>query len=314
MFAPLPGYMIPDTYLYIGFITFVLTLLVLDLGVFNRTPRVIKLSESLAWVGFYVTLALAFNGFVYWDRGIDSAKEFFAGYVLEQSLSVDNIFVIILVLRYFKVAPQYHHKVLFWGIIGAIVMRGIMIALGSALIHHFEWVFYVFGAFLIFTGVKMAFDQGDSADLDKNLVVRWSKKFLKITDNYHQDKFVVVMNGVRMFTPLFVVVLVVEFTDLIFAVDSIPAIFAITRDPFIVFTSNVFAVMGLRALFFAVSGVMGLFHYLKYGLSIILAFIGVKMFIQSWYKLPIDVALGVIASVLGLSVVVSILFPARKDG
>jgi tellurite resistance protein TerC len=232
--------------------------------------------------------------------------------LLEQSLSVDNIFVIILILKYFKVAPQYHHKVLFWGIVGALVMRGMMIGLGAALIAAFHWIFYVFGAFLIFTGIKMAFSSEDEADIENNFIVRYARKHFRITDGYHQDNFSIMKDGVRWFTPLFLVLLVVEFTDLIFAVDSIPAIFAVTKDPFIVFTSNVFAIMGLRSLFFAVVGVMGIFHYLKYGLSIILSFIGVKMFISEWYHVPIEAALGVIAGVLALSIIASLLFPEKK--
>lgn len=303
--------MIPEVWLYVGFLVMVSVFLALDLGVFNRTPHVVKLSEALGWTAVWVTLALAFNGFVYYTRGPVAAKEFFAGYLLEQSLSVDNIFVIILILRYFKVAPQYHHKVLFWGIVGAIFMRGLMIGVGAALIHAFDWIFYVFGAFLLFTGIRMAFAQEDPEELSENALVRLSRKFLRITDEFHQDHFTVIKNGLRYFTPLFVVLLTVEFTDLVFAVDSIPAIFAVTDDTFIVFTSNIFAVMGLRSLFFAVAGVMNLFHYLKYGLSLILSFIGVKMIIQNWYHVPIDVALGVIAGVLGISIVASMMFPEK---
>jgi tellurite resistance protein TerC len=200
---------------------------------------------------------------------------------------------------------------LFWGIVGALVMRGAMIAIGAALIATFDWIFYVFGAFLLFTGIRMAFASEDPEELSENALVRISRKFLRITDEFHQDSFTVMKDGVRFFTPLFVVLLTVEFTDLVFAVDSIPAVFAVTKDPFIVFTSNIFAVMGLRSLFFAVAGVMNLFHYLKYGLSIILSFIGVKMIIQNWYHMPIDIALGVIAGVLGISIVASIMFPEK---
>jgi len=305
--------MIPDFWLYAGFVILVLFLLALDLGIFNRTPHVVKLSEALGWTAFWVTLAMAFNGFIYFTRGALPAKEFFAGYLLEQSLSVDNIFVIILILRYFKVAPQYHHKVLFWGIVGALVMRGAMISLGTMLIHQFDWIFYLFGAFLVITGVRMAFDKEEAEDLEKNIIVKWSKRFLRVTPDYHQERFSIVKDGVRWFTPLFLVLVVIEFTDLIFAIDSIPAILGVTHDTFIVFTSNVFAVMGLRSLFFAVAGVMNLFHYLKFGLSVILCFIGVKMFIQHWYKLPIDIALGVIVGVLALSIVASLLFPQKKE-
>ena len=293
-----------------GFLLVVTILLALDLGVFNRTPHVVKLSEALGWVVVWVSLALAFNGYVYYSRGPEAATEFFAGYLLEQSLSVDNIFVIILILRYFKVAPQYHHKVLFWGIIGAVVMRGVMIGVGAALIHAFDWIFYVFGAFLIFTGIKMTFSSEEAADMENNTAVKLSRRFLRITNEYHQDQFSVMKDGVRYFTPLFVVLLTIELTDLIFAVDSIPAIFAITDDTFIVFTSNIFAVMGLRSMFFAVSGVMNLFHYLKYGLSLILSFIGVKMFISNWYHIPVEYALGTIAVILAISIVASIMFPA----
>jgi len=304
---------IPEFWLYSGFILLITLLLALDLGVFNRTPHVVKLSEALGWVVVWVSLAMAFNGFVYFNRGPEAAFEFFTGYLLEQSLSVDNIFVIILILRYFKVAPQYHHKVLFWGIIGAVVMRGTMIGVGAALIHAFDWVFYIFGAFLVYTGIRMAFSSEETEDLENNSIVKLSKRFLRLTDEYHQDRFWITRTGVTIFTPLFVVLVTVEFTDLIFAVDSIPAIFAITDDTFIVFTSNIFAVMGLRSLFFAVSGVMGLFHYLKYGLSLILSFIGVKMFIQEWVHIDTSLALGIIAAVLAISVLASMLFPERKE-
>lgn len=302
-----------DLWTYGGFVLLILFFLALDLGLFNRTPHVVKLSEALGWTAVWFTMAMLFNGFVYYTRGPVVAAEFFAGYLLEQSLSVDNIFVIILILRYFKVAPQYHHKVLFWGIIGALLMRGIMIGVGAFLIHQFSWIFYVFGAFLIFTGIKMAFSNEDAEDLEQNVVVRYSRKWLRVTNEYHQDRFSITQNGMRYFTPLFLVLVVVEFTDLIFAVDSIPAIFAVTNDSFIVFTSNVFAIMGLRSLFFAVAGVMGLFHYLKYGLSVILSFIGVKMFIQHWYKLPIEVALGVIVAVLAISILASVMFPQQTS-
>ncbi|MBM4177949.1 MAG: TerC family protein [Ignavibacteria bacterium] len=305
--------LIPDPILYVGFVLVVLLLLALDLGVFNRTPHVVKVSEAIGWTVFWISLAMLFNIFVLYEKGPIAAQEFLTGYLLEQSLSVDNIFVIILILKYFKVAPQYHHKVLFWGIVGALIMRGTMIAVGAALIAAFHWIFYVFGAFLVFTGIKMAFSDEDDAELEDNFVVKYARRHFRITDTYHQENFSIMKDGVRWFTPLFLVVLVVEFTDLIFAVDSIPAIFAITRDPFIVFTSNVFAVMGLRSLFFAVAGVMGIFHYLKYGLSFILSFIGVKMFIQDWYKISIETALAVIAGVLALSIIASVVFPEKEE-
>jgi tellurite resistance protein TerC len=256
---------IPEFWLYAGFLFLVSILLALDLGVFNKTPRVVSIGSALGWTAFWISLALSFNGLVYYMKGPQAAKEFFAGYLLEQSLSVDNIFVIILVLRFFKVPPQYHHKVLFWGIVGAVVMRGTMIALGSALIANFAWMYFVFGAFLVFTGIRMAFSTEEARNLEDNFVV-----------------------------------------------DSIPAIFAVTNDPFIVFTSNIFAVMGLRSLFFAVAGVMRLFHYLKYGLSLILTFIGVKMFIQQWIHMPVEIALTAIAVILALSILASVVFPEKK--
>lgn len=304
---------IPDIWLYIGFLILVALLLAMDLGVFNRTPHVVKLSEALGWTSFWVTLALAFNGFVYFTRGPVAATEFFAGYLLEQSLSVDNIFVIILILRYFKVAPQYHHKVLFWGILGAIVMRGSLIALGAMLLANIHWVFYVFGAFLVFTGIRMAFVTQDEEDIGDNSIVRFLRRTLRLTKEYHQDRFVVVVNGLRYFTPLMVVLIVVEITDLVFAIDSIPAIFAITKDTFIVFTSNIFAVMGLRSLFFVIAGVMGLFHYLKYGLSVILSLIGVKMIIHDHFPIPVEWTLGAIAVILGASIILSLMYPEQKS-
>jgi len=303
---------IPEFWLYAGFLVLVGFLLLLDLGVFNRTPRVITVGAALGWSAFWISLALGFNLLVYYLEGPQAATEFFAGYLLEQSLSVDNIFVIILVLRFFKVAPQYHHKVLFWGIIGAILMRGVMIAVGAALISMFSWIYFVFGAFLVFTGIKMAFSSEDAEDIGNNSVVKFAKKFLRVTDEYYQERFRVVKNRQWHWTPLFLVLLTIEATDLVFAVDSIPAIFAVTKDPFIVFTSNIFAVMGLRSMFFAVAGVMRLFHYLKYGLSVILTFIGVKMFIQHWVHIRVDVALIVITSVLGISVLASLLFPQKE--
>ncbi|MCO6465662.1 MAG: TerC family protein [Bradyrhizobiaceae bacterium] len=302
-----------EIWLFVGFLVLVAILLALDLGVFNKSPKVVTVGAALGWSAFWVTLALGFNVLVYYLEGPQAATEFFAGYLLEQSLSVDNIFVIILILRYFKVAPQYHHKVLFWGIIGAIVMRGIMIAVGAALISAFSWIYFVFGAFLVFTGIKMAFSSGETEDVGNNVVVRFARKFLRVTDEYYQERFRVVKNRQWHWTPLFLVLLTIEATDLIFAVDSIPAIFAVTKDPFIVFTSNIFAVMGLRSMFFAVAGVMNLFHYLKYGLSVILTFIGVKMFIQPWWHVPVEAALIVIAVILGLSIVASLVFPYKPE-
>lgn len=239
------------------------------------------------------------------------ALEFFTGYVLEKSLSVDNIFVFILVFSFFKVPPSYQHKVLFWGILGALVMRVILIFSGVALLTKFHWLIYIFGAFLIFTGVKMLMQKDSHVEPDKNILVRLFKKFYPVTNEYHGDKFFVRINAKKYATPMFVVLLVIEFTDLVFAVDSIPAILAITNDTFIVYTSNVFAILGLRSLYFALAGVMKYFRFLKIGLSIILVFVGVKMMIVDFYKFPISISLGIIVSILAISVIASLIIKQK---
>ena len=262
-------------WLWVGFNVFILVMLALDLGVFHHKSHVVSLRESLTWTGVWVVLALLFNAGLWHYMGSQKALEFFTGYLIEKSLSVDNVFVFALLFSYFAVPPVYQHKVLFWGILGALIMRAIMIALGAALITKFAWIIYVFGGFLILTGIKMIVKREEEIHPERNPVVRWFKKLMPVTREYRGDKFFVRENGLRMATPLFVVLLLVEFTDLIFAVDSIPAIFAVTKDPFIVYTSNVFAILGLRSLYFALAGVLDKFHYLKIGLGVVLAFVGV---------------------------------------
>lgn len=299
-------------WLWVGFNVFILAMLALDLGVFHRKTHVVSLKESLTWTGVWVVLALLFNAGVWHYAGSQKALEFFTGYVIEKSLSVDNVFVFALLFSYFAVPPLYQHKVLFWGILGALIMRAIMIALGAALITKFAWIIYVFGGFLILTGIKMIVKRDEEIHPERNPVVRWFKKLMPVTPEYRGDKFFVRENGIRMATPLFVVLLLVEFTDLIFAVDSIPAIFAVTKDPFIVYTSNVFAILGLRSLYFALAGVMDKFHYLKIGLGVVLAFVGVKMILaHTAWKIDTLVSLGVIVLILTTSVVWSLLKPKK---
>jgi tellurite resistance protein TerC len=303
----------PSWYPWILFNAFVLAMLALDLGVFHRKSHVVKVKEALAWSAVWVVMALAFNGWIWHWKGPVTAQEFLLGYVIEKALSVDNLFVILVIFTFFKVKSDYQHKVLFWGILGALVMRALMILVGTALIARFKWIMYVFGAILILTGLKLAFnkEEGDR-EVGENLAVRLFRKFFPVTSEYREGNFFTVENGRRMATPLFLVLLTVEVTDLIFALDSIPAIFGVTTDPFIVYTSNVFAILGLRSLYFALAGFMGLFVYLKFGLAVILAFVGVKMLIAEWVHLPHWVSLATIFGVLGASVGASIAWPPKK--
>jgi tellurite resistance protein TerC len=302
-------------WVWLGFTAFILLMLAIDLGVFHRKAHVVSVREASAWTCVWVALALAFNYGVYSYMGPQAGLEFLTGYLVEKALSVDNIFVFVLIFSYFQVAPKYQHRVLFWGILGALVMRGAMIGAGAVLILRFHWIIYVFGAFLVFTGIRMALVRETSIDVEHNPVVRLVRRFLPISNSYHgQDFFVRQRVGERfhyMGTPLFVVLVLVETTDLVFAVDSIPAIFAVTRDPFIVYTSNIFAILGLRAMYFLLAGVIHRFHHLKPGLAVILAFVGVKMLLSDVYKLQIGVSLGVIASILAISVAASLLFPRK---
>ena len=305
--------MIDQIWLWIGFNVFVLFMLALDLGVFHRKAHVVSFREAVGWTVTWVTLAMLFNLGIAHYSGPEKAVEFLTGYVIEYSLSVDNIFVFALLFSYFSVPPAYQHRVLFWGIIGALVMRAAMILAGTALITKFAWIIYVFGAFLILTGLKMIFKREEEIHPERNPVVRWFKRLMPVTTDFRGDKFFVRENGIRMATPLFVVLLLVEVSDVIFAVDSIPAIFAVTKDPFIVYTSNVFAILGLRSLYFALSGVLDKFHYLKIGLGVVLSFVGVKMLLgHTAYKIDTHLSLGVIVVVLMASVVASLVWPKRK--
>ncbi|HLA68527.1 MAG TPA: TerC family protein [Bacteroidota bacterium] len=300
-------------WLWAIFNLFVVFMLVLDLRVFHKQAHEVKIKEALLWSAFWIFLSLLFNAGVYFFEGSEVALQFFTGYIIEKSLSVDNLFVFLMIFSYFKVPAKYQHKVLFWGIVGALLMRGLLIFVGVTLIRQFHWILYIFGAFLVFTGIKMAF-QDEAVDIhpESNIFVRLFKKILPITAGYHEGKFFIRAEKKIYATLLFVVIIVVETTDLVFALDSIPAVFAITRDPFIVYTSNVFAILGLRALYFALAGLLDLFHYLKFGLSIVLAFIGVKMLIESFYDMPITIALGVVVGVLTISIIASILLPKKE--
>ena len=299
--------------LWVFFNIFVLAMLALDLGVFHRKAHVIKIKEALAWSAFWITLALLFNLGIYFWRGPETALEFLTGYLIEKSLSLDNLFVFLLIFSYFRVPSLYQHKALFWGIVGALIMRAAFIFTGITLVQKFHWVIYIFGAFLILSGIKMGLQKGKEIHPERNPVLRLFRRFMPVTDGYEDSKFFIKRAGRYLATPLFIVLLVVETTDVIFAVDSIPAILAITLDPFIVYTSNVFAILGLRALYFALAGLMRLFHYLHYGLSAILVFVGVKMLLVDVYKIPVAIALGVVASILLISVIASIIRP-RKEG
>ena len=296
-----------NIWFWAGFIAFVLAMLALDLGVFNRTPHVVKPKEALIWTSVWVGLALVFAGGLAFFVDRQTALTFLTGYVIEESLSVDNIFVIVLIFQYFAVPAKYQHRVLFWGILGALVMRGLFIGLGAALLAQFEWIIYVFGALLVITGIRMAVKQDEEFDGEQNPVVRFVRRFLPVTSDYRDKRFFTFENGRRHATPLFLVLVLVEATDLIFAIDSIPAIFGITRDPFIVFTSNIFAVMGLRSLFFLLANVVTKFHLLKYGLALILTFVGTKMILEAWIHIPILLSLGVVLTVLAGSIAASLI-------
>lgn len=298
---------------WVLFNLFVLAMLALDLGVFQRKAHEIKFREALAWSGVWIALAACFAVAVFFWRGRQPALEFSTGYLVELSLSVDNLFVFLLLFRYFKVVGEYQHKVLFWGIVGALIFRGIFIVAGVALLARFHWIIYIFGAFLVYTGVKLALSSDENqVDPERNPVLRWFRKVMPITPDYVDGKFVVRDQGLYA-TPLLLVLIVVETTDLVFAVDSIPAVLAISRDPFIVFTSNVFAILGLRSMYFALAGLMDIFHYLHYGLAVILSFIGVKMLISGFIHVPTGWALAVVVGVLALSVVASVIWPQKEE-
>ncbi|HEX8269874.1 MAG TPA: TerC family protein [Flavobacterium sp.] len=299
-------------WLWAGFNIFVLLMLVLDLAVFHRKAHEVRIKEALIWTGVWITLALLFNYGVYHYAGKEKAMEFLAGYLIEKSLSVDNIFVFILIFSYFRVKPEYQHKVLFWGILGALIMRAMFIVAGIALIHRFHWIIYIFAAFLVYTGLKMLFQGEQEVNPEKNAVVRIFKKMFPVTNEYRGGKFFVRIDGKKYATLLFVVVVMIEASDLIFAVDSIPAVLAISDDPFIVYTSNVFAILGLRALYFALDGMHKAFRYLKLGLSFILIFVGAKMFLSDIYPIPIYHSLIAIGSILLFSILASIYIKEKE--
>lgn len=302
-----------QTTLWISFNLFIVVMLVLDLGVFHKKSKEVNVKEALAWTGFWVFLAFIFNGFVYFHFGEQKAYEFFTGYLIEKSLSVDNIFVIILIFSYFKVPPAYQHKVLFWGILGALVMRACFILVGVELIHQFHWLIYLFGAFLIYTGIKF-FTQGDvQIDLENNRMVKLIRRVFRVTPDFDRDNFFVRKEGLLWATPLFLVMLVIEGIDLVFAVDSVPAILAISDDSYIVYTSNVFAILGLRSLYFALAGIEKFFKYLKYGLAIILIFVGTKMCIADFYKVPIEISLAFIILTLAFAAVASMVMQNESN-
>jgi len=299
--------------MWVGFNVFILAMLFLDLRVFHRKAHVVSIKESLLWTAFWIALSLLFNLGVFFWRGSDVALEFLTAYLVEKSLSVDNLFVFLLIFSYFAVPALYQHRVLFWGILGAIVMRLAFILTGATLIETFHWILYVFGAFLILTSIRMALQKDRQVNPERNPVLRLFRRFMPVTGDYEGDKFFVKRAARYIATPLFVVVLVVETTDIVFAMDSIPAVLGITVDPFIVYSSNVCAILGLRALYFALAGIMRTFKYLHYGLVAVLFFIGVKMVIAEIYEMPVAIALGVVASVLLVSVMVSVI-GARKAG
>lgn len=304
---------------WIGFNALVLGLLALDLGVFHRESKAVSVKEALGWSAVWISLAIAFGVGVGFTMGRQASLEFFAGYLVEEALSVDNLFVFIMIFGYFRIPAALQHRVLFWGILGALLMRGVMIGTGAMLIARFHWIIYVFGAFLVYTGIRMAFQKESQIEPESNPVIRIVRRIFPVTTKFHDDKFFVrssVTPGARarlVATPLFVVLVLVETTDVMFALDSIPAIFGVTKDPFLVYTSNVFAILGLRSMYFVLAGVIGKFHLLKYGLSVVLAFVGAKMLLSEVYPITIGWSLGVVGFVLLSSVVLSLLIKPKPD-
>ncbi len=314
----------PSNWLFwVLFNLFVLLLLALDLGVFHRKKHVVGFREAIGWTLVWISLAAGFAVLIYFfghtmvggtaKPNSELSLEFIAGYLIEQSLSVDNLFVFLLIFRYFRVPRHFQHEVLFWGILGALIMRAIFIVAGITLLNRFHWFIYIFGAILIYSGIKLLRQKDEEINPETNLVLRGFRKFFPLTNDYEGSKFFVRRGLVRYATPLAVVLIVVETTDLLFATDSIPAVLAVTRVPFIVYTSNVFAILGLRSLYFALAGMIEVFHFLHYGLSLILIFIGVKMLVSGYIQIPIGIALGAVAAVLLVSILLSLLFPKKKQ-
>ncbi len=295
-----------------GFIVVILFFLALDLGVFHRSARVVKFQEAFLWSLLWFGLAVIFaGGLVHWS-GPDDGLEFFTGYLIELSLSMDNVFIIALIFGFFQVSQENQHRVLFWGILGALVMRGFMIGVGATLLQHFHWLLNAVGAFLIYTGAKMAMTKQENPQPEKNIIVRIARKFFPVTTAFDGQKFFTLLDGRKALTPLALVLIMVETTDLIFAVDSIPAIFAVTEKPFIVFTSNVFAILGLRSLYFVLADAIRYFRYLKFGLSVVLVFIGAKMLLAKWRPIPIGLSLATVAGIILVSIIASLISVWRE--
>lgn len=290
---------------YAGFITVILFFLALDLGVFHKRAHVVRFKEALGWTAVWFSCAMLFALSLVFKRSSEEALEFVTGYIIELSLSMDNVFVIALIFSYFRVPPQFQHRVLFWGILGALVMRGVMIGLGAALVSRFHWLLYIFGAFLIVSGIRMLFADEEGVHPQKNPLIRLARRYFPFCCDFDGQNFVTVENGKRVLTPLVLVLLMVETTDLVFALDSIPAIFAVTTKPFIIFTSNVFAILGLRSLYFVLAGAIALFRYLKFGLSIVLVYVGIKMLIDPWVEISTAWSLGFIGLILSASILAS---------
>jgi tellurite resistance protein TerC len=290
----------------------VLGILAIDLGLFHKKSHEVSTKESLIWCAVWAGVAGAFGTLIYSKMGSELAMQFAAGYIIELALSVDNLFVFIMLFSYFKIPAQYQHKVLFWGILGAIIMRAGFIFAGIALLSMFHWIIYIFGLFLIVTGIKMLSQGEGESDPEKNYVIRLLQRFIPLTKHFDGEKFFSFENGRKVATPLFVVLCAVEITDLVFALDSIPAVLAISKDPFIVYTSNIFAILGLRSLYFALAGLMGLFHYLKYALSMVLIFVGMKMMISEFYHVPIPLSLSIILGLIVTSIIASLMWPKQK--
>jgi tellurite resistance protein TerC len=298
--------------LWITFNAGVLLLLVLDLGVLNRRAHEVSMREAAAWSAFWIALSLTFNFWILYVYGSEKALQFFAGYLIEQSMSVDNIFIFILVFRSFGVEPRYQHRVLFWGILGALVLRGSMVGLGTALIRRFEWTLYVLAAFLVIAAVRMLFRKETEPHPERSRLLHWTQKVFPVSHNYHGQKLWIREAGKLMATPLLLVLLVVEATDFVFALDSIPAVFGVTRDPFIVYSSNICAILGLRAFYFLLAGILPAFRYLDEGLSVVLLFVGAKMLAAHWIEIPTAAALGIIGAILAISILASVIATQRE--
>lgn len=303
-----------STAFWIGFIAFLIVSISIDLGLHRKKDEELTFKDSMTRVGVWVSLALAFGVWVWQYFGPQKGLEFFTGYVIELSLSMDNVFIIAIIFTYFSVPLKYQHRVLFWGIVGALIMRGAMIFAGSALVQEYQWILYIFGAFLLFTGVKLAFQKDEKYDPSNNPLVKLARRFLTITSEFHGNKFWVKQNGKWAATPLFLVLLLIEFTDLVFAVDSIPAIFAVTLDPFIVFTANAFAILGLRSMYFLLAGLITKFYYLKTGLSVLLIYVGIKMMIVEFYHIPTAISLAIVVTILGTAAIASVVRNKRLAG